>query len=83
MAIAYRYYSGFLATRIYMLDDSRKTPAHLKYDGANYYPTTRWVLFGHHFAAITGAGSDVQPHTGRTKAAASSMRRRGMCAIVA
>jgi carbon starvation protein len=61
LAIAYRYYSAFIATRIWMLDDSRVTPAHTKYDGANYYPTTRWVLFGHHFAAITGAGPLVGP----------------------
>src|SRR5687768_17580594 len=61
MAIAYRYYSAFLATRIWMLDDARKTPAHAKFDGANYYPTTRWVLFGHHFAAITGAGPLIGP----------------------
>ena len=61
MAIAYRYYSAFLATRIWMLDDSRKTPAHTKFDGANYYPTSRWVLFGHHFAAITGAGPLIGP----------------------
>ncbi len=61
LAIAYRYYSAFIATRIWMLDDSRKTPAHTKYDGANFYPTTRWVLFGHHFAAITGAGPLVGP----------------------
>src|ERR671919_2605354 len=61
LAIAYRYYSAFIATRIWMLDDSRQTPAHTKYDGANYYPTTRWVLFGHHFAAITGAGPLVGP----------------------
>ena len=56
MAIAYRYYSAFLATKIWMLDDARQTPAHSKYDGANYYPTSKWVMFGHHFAAITGAG---------------------------
>jgi carbon starvation protein len=61
LAIAYRYYSAFIATRIWMLDDSRVTPAHTKYDGANYYPTSRWVLFGHHFAAITGAGPLVGP----------------------
>ncbi len=61
LAIAYRYYSAFLATRIWMLDDSRPTPAHTKYDGSNYYPTSRWVLFGHHFAAITGAGPLVGP----------------------
>jgi carbon starvation protein len=61
LAIAYRYYSAFLATKIYMLDDARKTPAHTKYDGANFYPTSRWVMFGHHFAAITGAGPLVGP----------------------
>ncbi|MDP2054918.1 MAG: carbon starvation protein A [Acidobacteriota bacterium] len=60
-AIAYRYYSAFLATKIWMLDDARKTPAHTKFDGANYYPTTKWVMFGHHFAAITGAGPLVGP----------------------
>jgi len=61
MAIAYRYYSAFLATKIWMLDDARKTPAHTKYDGANYSPTSKWVMFGHHFAAITGAGPLVGP----------------------
>src|SRR5262245_2430747 len=61
LAIAYRYYSAIIATRIWMLDDSRPTPEHTKYDGANYYPTSRWVLFGHHFAAITGAGPLVGP----------------------
>jgi len=61
LAIAYRYYSAFISTRIWMLDDSRVTPAHTNYDGANYYPTSRWVLFGHHFAAITGAGPLVGP----------------------
>src|SRR6187397_1445096 len=61
LAIAYRYYSAFLATKIWMLDDSRQTPAHTKYDGANYYPTSRWVMFGHHFAAITGSGPLVGP----------------------
>jgi len=61
LAIAYRYYSAFIATRLWMLDDSRQTPAHTKYDGSNYYPTSKWVLFGHHFAAITGAGPLVGP----------------------
>jgi carbon starvation protein len=59
--LAYRYYSAFIATRVWALDDARVTPAHTKYDGANYYPTTRWVLFGHHFAAIAGAGPLVGP----------------------
>jgi carbon starvation protein len=61
LAIAYRYYSAFIAARVMMLDDSRITPAHSKYDGHNYHPTTRWVLFGHHFAAITGAGPLIGP----------------------
>ena len=61
LAIAYRYYSAFLATKVWMLDDARTTPAHTKYDGANYYPTSRWVMFGQHFAAITGAGPLVGP----------------------
>jgi carbon starvation protein len=60
-AIAYRYYSAFVATRVMMLDDSRVTPAHAKYDGHNYYPTSKWVLFGHHFAAITGSGPLIGP----------------------
>jgi carbon starvation protein len=61
LAIAYRYYSAFIAAKVMVLDDSRVTPAHSKYDGANYYPTSRWVLFGHHFAAITGAGPLIGP----------------------
>ena len=60
-AIAYRYYSAFIAARILSLDDARVTPAHEKHDGHNYYPTSRWVLFGHHFAAITGAGPLIGP----------------------
>jgi carbon starvation protein len=59
--LAYRYYSAFIAARVWALDDARVTPAHAKYDGANYYPTSRWVLFGHHFAAIAGAGPLVGP----------------------
>src|SRR5215475_5967620 len=61
LALAYRYYSAFIATRVMALDDARVTPAHGKYDGANYYPTSRWVLFGHHFAAIAGAGPLLGP----------------------
>ena len=56
LVIAYRYYSAFIAAKLWVLDDERATPAHTKYDGANYFPTSRWVLFGHHFAAIAGAG---------------------------
>jgi len=59
--IAYRYYSAFIAARVMALDDSRVTPAHSKYDGSNFHPMSRWVLFGHHFAAIAGAGPLVGP----------------------
>jgi carbon starvation protein len=61
LAIAYRYYSAFIAARIMALDDSRVTPAHVRNDGHNYHPTHRFVLFGHHFAAITGAGPLIGP----------------------
>ena len=56
IAIAYRYYSAFIAAKVLMLDDSRPVPSQTMYDGHNYYPTNKWVLFGHHFAAISGAG---------------------------
>src|SRR5262245_60605006 len=61
LAIAYRYYSAFLAAKVASLDDSRPTPAHTLRDGQNYDPTGRWVLFGHHFAAISGAGPLIGP----------------------
>ncbi len=61
MAIAYRFYSRFLATRVMGLDDARSTPAHQHNDGQNYHPTNRGVLFGHHFAAISGAGPLIGP----------------------
>jgi carbon starvation protein len=61
VAIAYRYYSAFLAARVAVLDDSRTTPAHRFEDGHNYVPTNKWVLFGHHFAAISGAGPLIGP----------------------
>ena len=61
LVIAYRYYSAFIAAKLWVLDDTRATPAHVKHDGANYFPTSRWVLFGHHFAAIAGAGPLVGP----------------------
>src|SRR5438270_539535 len=61
LALAYRYYSAFLAARVAVLDDQAITPAHLHYDGQNFHPTNRWVLFGHHFAAISGAGPLIGP----------------------
>lgn len=60
-AIAYRYYSAFIAAKALSLDDRRITPAHTFNDGHNYVPSPRWVLFGHHFAAIAGAGPLVGP----------------------
>src|ERR1700689_3032326 len=60
-AIAYRSYSAFLAAKVAVLDDSRRTPAHEFNDGQNYPPTNKWVLFGHHFAAISGAGPLIGP----------------------
>src|SRR5450631_4817785 len=60
-AIAYRYYSAFLAAKVLVLDDRRVTPAHKYEDGHNYVPSPKWVLFGHHFAAIAGAGPLVGP----------------------
>src|SRR5689334_17619596 len=61
IAIAYRYYSAFLAAKVLALDDAAAVPSRTKYDGQNYYPTNRWVLFGHHFAAISGAGPLIGP----------------------
>jgi carbon starvation protein len=60
-ALAYRYYSAFIAAKALALDDRRTTPAHTFEDGHNYVPSPRWVLFGHHFAAIAGAGPLVGP----------------------
>jgi len=59
--LAYRYYSAFLAAKVLVLDEARTTPAHTLRDGQNYSPTPKWVLFGHHFAAIAGAGPLVGP----------------------
>ena len=61
LAIAYRYYSAFLAAKVAVLDDARATPAIRLNDGQNYHPTSKWVLFGHHFAAISGAGPLIGP----------------------
>lgn len=60
-AVAYRFYSKFIAHKVFNLDDNRKTPAELNNDGKDYVPTNKWVLFGHHFAAIAGAGPLVGP----------------------
>ncbi|MEP7228540.1 MAG: carbon starvation CstA family protein, partial [Gemmatimonadales bacterium] len=59
--IAYRFYSRFLADRVLGLNDRRATPAERLNNGRDFVPTSRWVLFGHHFAAIAGAGPLVGP----------------------
>src|SRR5712671_3119078 len=61
LAIAYRYYSAFIAAKVVALSDSAITPAERLNDGQNYHPTNKWVLFGHHFAAISGAGPLIGP----------------------
>ncbi len=60
-ALAYRFYFSFITAKVLSLDDRRVTPAGRLYDGQNYYPMSKWVLFGHHFAAIAGAGPLVGP----------------------
>jgi len=60
-ALAYRYYSAFIAAKALALDDRRTTPGNAYADGHNYVASPRWVLFGHHFAAIAGAGPLIGP----------------------
>lgn len=59
--VTYRFYGSFLAAKVLALDESRPTPAKKLYDGIDYHPTNRFVLFGHHFAAIAGAGPLIGP----------------------
>ncbi|HEY9132263.1 MAG TPA: carbon starvation CstA family protein [Dyella sp.] len=59
--IGYRFYSKFIESSVLHLDPSRATPAVLRNDGLDYVPTDKWVVFGHHFAAIAGAGPLVGP----------------------
>lgn len=61
LALAYRYYSAFIAAKVLTIEDTRITPAYTMRDGHNYHPTHKWVLFGHHFAAIAGAGPLIGP----------------------
>lgn len=60
-AIAYRYYSAFVASKVLALDDTRVTPAHRFNDNQNFTPTNKYVLWGHHFAAISGPGPLIGP----------------------
>jgi len=59
--VAYRLYSAFIAAKLLALDNSRATPAERRDDGRDFVPTNKWVLFGHHFAAIAGPGPLVGP----------------------
>jgi len=60
-ALAYRFYAKFIITKVLVTSDRNKTPAHTFKDGRDYHPTNKYVLFGHHFAAISGAGPLVGP----------------------
>jgi len=60
-ALAYRFYANFLAAKVAMLNDLNLSPAHRLKDGVDYVPTNKWVLFGHHFAAIAGPGPLIGP----------------------
>src|SRR3954471_18250137 len=60
-AISYRFYSKWLATKLLVLNDDRATPALVRNDGKDFVPTNRWMVFGHHFAAIAGPGPLVGP----------------------
>ena len=60
-AVAYRFYSRFIASKIFALDAARPTPAERLNNGRDYCPTNKWVVFGHHFAAIAGPGPLVGP----------------------
>jgi carbon starvation protein len=60
-AIGYRFYARFIAEQVLQLDPTRATPAVLRDDGLDYVPTDKWIVFGHHFAAIAGAGPLVGP----------------------
>jgi len=59
--IGYRFYSAWIAAKVLMLDETRATPAERLADGRDYVPTNRWVVFGHHFAAIAGPGPLIGP----------------------
>src|SRR5690606_11772340 len=59
--IAYRFYAGWIAARVLALDATRATPAERLDNGRDFVPTNRWIVFGHHFAAIAGAGPLVGP----------------------
>ena len=59
--LAYRFYSAFIAAKVLALNPNRQTPAVTINDGRDYVPTNKWIIFGHHFAAIAGAGPLIGP----------------------
>src|ERR671924_865921 len=61
LSVSYRFYSKWLATKVLVLNDERATPAIVRNDGKDFVPTNRWMVFGHHFAAIAGPGPLVGP----------------------
>ncbi len=61
LSISYRFYSKWIATKVLLLNDERATPALIRNDGKDFVPTNRWMVFGHHFAAIAGPGPLVGP----------------------
>jgi carbon starvation protein len=61
LSISYRFYSKWIATKVLVLNDERATPALVQNDGKDFVPTNRWMVFGHHFAAIAGPGPLVGP----------------------
>src|SRR5262249_40782521 len=61
LSISYRFYSKWLTTKVLVLNEERATPAVLQNDNKDYVPTNRWMVFGHHFAAIAGPGPLVGP----------------------
>lgn len=61
LVLCYRYYGAFMAAKVLVLDSNKPTPAVVHEDGHDYVPTNKWVIFGHHFAAIAGAGPLVGP----------------------
>ncbi|HOW31614.1 MAG TPA: carbon starvation CstA family protein, partial [Bacteroidales bacterium] len=61
LVLAYRFYYSFVTAKLAAISDSKLLPSQRLYDGQNYYPMNKWVLFGHHFAAIAGAGPLVGP----------------------
>ena len=60
-AIAYRFYAAWIAAKVLVIDETRATPAERLDNGRDYMPTNKWVVFGHHFAAIAGPGPLVGP----------------------